>query len=393
MSSTKKAKQERKNGVTVAPWKGHKIYKWRVSYPVDGKRKSKGYRTKGEATEAAEQLRGNITAHGNKHAAISDSERAAVHAFRELVSTLPEQHAQQTLADVVTDYADKILRAFKPLTFSQVADKLLNRLKTEHKSQAHISALQYRLKPFNVEYGDWMTSDISTEIIDEYLTNLKLAAQTKLHRRRALFQVFEYAIQLNATDSNPVKKALIPTVVKSEAGILSSRDLSKLLNVADERTTPALAISFFAGIRRAELERLDWSEVDFEESEIEIKASKAKTAQRRFIPMSENLKAWLMPYAQHEGKIIASPAIYRKGMEKARSIANIPFPHNAGRHSFASYHLALNDDAGKTAAALGHQNSALLYSRYRALVKRKQAEAYWRIIPAKQENITSIKSA
>lgn len=389
----KKAKQERKNGVTIAPWKGHKIYKWRVSYPEEGKRKSKGYRTKGEAKEAAEKFRGNITEHGNKHADITDAERAAVHAFRKLAANLPEAHSQRTLSDVVNDYAEKLQRTFTALTFSQVADKLLIRLRTEHKSQAHISALLYRLKPFTAEYGDWMASDISTEIIDEYLTNLKLAAQTKLHRRRALFQVFQYAIQLNATDSNPVREALTPTVIKSEAGILSPRDLSKLLNAADERTTPALAISFFAGIRRAELERLDWSEIDFEENEIEIKASKAKTAQRRFIPMSDNLKAWLMPYAKHEGKIVASPAIYRKGMEQARSIAGIPFPHNAGRHSFASYHLALNDDAGKTAAALGHQNSTLLYSRYRALVKRKQAEAYWSITPVKGQHITNIKSA
>jgi len=168
--------------------------------------------------------------------------------------------------------------------------------------------------------------------------------------------------------------------------------LGKLLTAADDDTLLGLAISFFAGLRRSEIERLDWSEIDFEENHIEIKAGKAKTAQRRFVPISANLKKWLTPLAKHEGNVVKTPAIWRIGIETARSDAKLKeWPHNAGRHSFASYHLAHNQDAGALASALGHPNPSMLFGHYRALVTAKAAKTYWSIKPVKGKNVTNIK--
>ena len=46
---------------------------------------------------------------------------------------------------------------------------------------------------------------------------------------------------------------------------------------------PALAIGAFAGIRTAEVCRLDWSEVNLEKGLIEIKKGKAKTRSVGFV--------------------------------------------------------------------------------------------------------------
>lgn len=386
----------RSNKVTVSKVR-YRSYRWRVSYPDGDRRRKKWFKNKtgkDGADEWAEEKRTNLKKEGITHEAVTDSELRAVHAFRELQDQLPDHIQRTTLEEVVRHYAENIQRSFEPLTCEMVADKLITRLKSEGKSKSHTDSLTYRLNPFKADYGDWLAADISTEIIDDYLTDQDVAPQTKLHYRRALHQVFEYAVQLRAAPSNPVKDAMKPKVKHEEPGVLTPLQLAKLLTAADGVTLPGLAISFFAGLRRSEIERLDWSEIDFEEKHIEIKAGKAKTAQRRFVPISDNLKEWLTPYVQHEGNVAKSPAIWRKGIEDARTTAKLKkWPHNAGRHSFASYHLAKHKDAGSLSSALGHPNPTMLYGHYRALVTVKAATTYWSITPTEAENIINIRSA
>ena len=83
-------------------------------------------------------------------------------------------------------------------------------------------------------------------------------------------------------------------VVSGKVSILTSEQTAKLLEVAHEEIVAALAIGAFAGLRRAELERLDWREVHMAENLIEACADKAKTARRRFIKIQPNLAEWLV---------------------------------------------------------------------------------------------------
>ena len=70
-------------------------------------------------------------------------------------------------------------------------------------------------------------------------------------------------------------------------------------------------------------------------------------------------------------------------LETAREAAGIEhWPQNALRHGFASYYLAKFNDAAALALKLGHTNSNLVFQHYRQLVKPKQAERYWKIVPA-----------
>ena len=102
---------------------------------------------------------------------------------------------------------------------------------------------------------------------------------------------------------------------------------------------PYWAIGAFAGLRSAELERLEWKDVHFDPGLIEVKASKAKTASRRFIAIQPNLMEWLASYRGRQGCVC--PAGLRKKLEGDRDRAGLKkWPSNALRHSFASYHLA-----------------------------------------------------
>jgi len=50
-----------------------------------------------------------------------------------------------------------------------------------------------------------------------------------------------------------------------------------------------LAIGAFPGPPRAELLRLEWEDVRFAQGFVEVKAKKAKIAQRRLVPIQTNL--------------------------------------------------------------------------------------------------------
>jgi integrase len=72
--------------------------------------------------------------------------------------------------------------------------------------------------------------------------------------------------------------------------------------VASPDHVPLIAVSAFAGVRHAEVRRLDWLIVDRKAGIIEIRAGTAKTANRRVIPITPNLAKWLKESKRESGK-------------------------------------------------------------------------------------------
>ena len=69
-------------------------------------------------------------------------------------------------------------------------------------------------------------------------------------------------------------------------------------------------------------------------------------------------------------------------LQAIRQAASIDtWPNNAMRHSYATYHLALHQDAPRTAHELGHTGPGMLYRHYRNLATQADARRYFRITP------------
>ena len=152
-----------------------------------------------------------------------------------------------------------------------------------------------------------------------------------------------------------------------------------------------LAIGAFAGLRDAEIKRLDWSEVNQTRGHIEVTGAKAKSARRRIVPIQSNLAAWLRRFSGMKGPLL--PTGYRSSIEQVRKAAGLTkWPNNALRHSFASYRLAACQDAPRVASELGHTSPQMLYSNYRELVLPEEAERYWKIAPGKTENVVAFSA-
>ncbi len=147
-----------------------------------------------------------------------------------------------------------------------------------------------------------------------------------------------------------------------------------------EKLLPHIVISAFAAIRSAEIARLEWADVLWEQGYIEIKAAKAKTKARRLVPLLPNLRAWLEPYRERTGLVCQLPNTAVR-LNYLGEKAGFGWRQNALRHGFASYRLAQVQDAAKVALEMGNSPEKL-FRHYRELVTPTAAQTWVNIHPA-----------
>ena len=133
-----------------------------------------------------------------------------------------------------------------------------------------------------------------------------------------------------------------------------------------------LAVQFFGGLRTSEAMRICDAEIG--ERYIEVKAEKCKTRRRRLVTISPMLRAWLSA-----GGTLPVESKWKR-LVKVKRAAGVPFPANAARHSFCSYHYAHFGSATQTAMQAGH-SEAMLFAHYREVVTPEAAAEFWSILP------------
>ncbi len=262
--------------------------------------------------------------------------------------------------------------AFKAFMGSKAHDGLRPR---------YLNDLRARVGRFVEAFASRPLAEIEAHEIDRYLREKGVKPSTRNTISLRLGVFFEFAKDRGWVVTNPVHGMSRAKVAPTPPGILTVEETARLLEVASGETLPFIAIGVFAGIRSAELERLEWQDIRWEERLIEVSASSSKTASRRFVKMEANLLAWLAPYRTAKGKIC--PDNLQRLLQADRKAAGIlQWPQNGLRHSFASYHMAHFRNAGDTALELGHTNSTITFRHYRELVTPGEAERFWKIAPS-----------
>jgi hypothetical protein len=175
-----------------------------------------------------------------------------------------------------------------------------------------------------------------------------------------------------------VEQIQLVRVKSADTTIFSPGEMATLLHHAPPSLVPILAIGAFAGIRMAELERLDWKAVDLDRKFIEVRAGQAKTASRRVIPISDNLAAWLAPL-ERKGKIIPTKELQTHLPALARAL-KMQWPRNVLRDSFISYRIAVVQSADQVALEAGN-SASIIFKHYRELTTPEVAQEWFSILP------------
>jgi integrase len=358
---------------------------------VNGKRKRLFFRTEAKAEKELARLKIKQRREGQNALSVSDSLRImALECSGEL------QPFGKTIRDATNFYLKYLRDALRSVTVGALVDDYLATQRRLERSATHIQDLNQRLGRFKEDFGSQPVRTLSTAEIEKWLRALKLSPQSINNFRARINALFAYAEKRGYVERNPISAIDKIKLVDEAPEILMPEQLQKLLENASADLLPAIALGAFAGLRTAEILRLEWQDIDLKRNFINVAASKSKTAKRRLIPIASNLTTWLRPYAHRKGRIYPySHRWYHFNIGELTEAANLSkWPNNGLRHSFASYHLAKNQNAPQLALEMGHTTPRMIFDNYREVVTPEEAEKYWSIKPKEPApNVVSMEAA
>lgn len=315
-----------------------------------------------------------------------------------------------SLVEAAREYVRRYPNGETQKLVKEAVEEMITTKEREGASEVYMKALRKPLREFaavcNCRIGSVATSHIADFLrglqvgSEQEGTRRPATARTKNNYRATLGAFLKFCRERNwvARDHDGVE--FIPKF-RDKGGdieILNEWELTQFLTHARNEMIPFLAIGAFAGLRTAEIQRLDWSEVHYSDRFIEVKAGKSKTASRRIVPISANLAAWLKDFVQPTGRVVrfenmakqiawlvadvnkAFAAEAKKANKDPKDATKIKWKHNGLRHSFISYRVAEIQNANQVALEAGN-SPAMIFQHYRELVRPTDAAKWFAITP------------
>jgi integrase len=279
----------------------------------------------------------------------------------------------------------------------EVVDELVLVKEKAGKSDVYTKELKRRLGHF-AEAFKIHISLVSGKQVEDFIRGLGVAGRTQNNYRQLINTLFRFAVKRGylPKDHDEMDAVELADNESGEIEVFNPVELRKLFNACltpvqergkwrdRESMIPYLAIAAFCGLRSAEIARLDWSEVHLTGAEhfIEIKASKAKTASRRTVPISENCAQWLAPFVKESGPVCPFERPDKQCFQYLGPAAGLEWKHNGLRHSFISYRLAHIKNVHQVSLEAGN-SPQMVFKHYRQLVSETQATEWFGIVPPK----------
>jgi site-specific recombinase XerD len=222
---------------------------------------------------------------------------------------------------------------------------------------------------------------------------------TKQNYHKKVKGFFEYLAEREIIPKNKFSIVRMPTFAKAElaAGeILTVEQTKNLLWKTAEATevddyqeiVGRLAVEAFTGMRSVTAGRLDNQAIDLKRKILDVNENWDKKG--RFYRLNEastekNLWSWLTFSCPHKWKARGEyewKDLKRQAFTRMGFVENNP-PHNCLRHTFATMHVSLHGDVGKTATSINHYGSlSTLKSNYlEKAVETTVAQTYFAIEP------------
>jgi integrase len=258
------------------------------------------------------------------------------------------------------------------------------------------------LREFAALFPGHAVCDLNKAFLDTFMTHIRerehrpaISPKSRNHHRTVLKQFLNWATSndyLLRTHRLFEADSMRPEKTNGwETEFYTAKELGQLLQAAEGSMQALIAIGGLAGLRTAELLRLDWVDVWRLHGHIEITAGKSKTRQRRLVKIVPALAAWLRPFA----KLKTGPLWqvgehkFHKHFGKLCERTEVDRKQNALRHSFCTYHFALHANENLTSQQAGNSPS-MIHAHYKGLATKAEAKQWFGIRPAKPaKNVVS----
>jgi len=370
-----------------------------------GIRRLRGFSDHGDARKEAEKIARSISAGEATVATMRNPEAASYGRAVELLrpTRTPIEIAAGAYAnafeilggDYIVEaakfYARHRVDQIERRPVADVVSEMISLKETQGKAARYLDDLRARLNRFAEAFAVDI-STVTTADLQRWIDGLKVAPQTSKDFRTVLHTLFSFAESRGYIfkGGNPVAGT---EKISSNGGtiqIFTLGEIIALLNAAPKEFVPVIAIGGFAGLRTAEIQRIECRDVDLSGGFIHVGSDKAKTRSRRLVPILPNLAQWLAPYAKQTGKVWKGTTTDLRDIRAATvETSGVTWKDNGLRHSFCSYRLADIQNAVQVALEAGN-SPAMVFKHYRELVKPSEAKAWFAIVPKAPANVVAV---
>ena len=168
-----------------------------------------------------------------------------------------------------------------PVKFPVVVDEFL--LAIKDRSPRYIEDCTSRLGRAKKAFRGYIQS-ITATTIEAWFDSMKAAGRTRNNYRSTLNTLFAFARSRGYLPRNERTESELTMKASDrggDIGIYTPAELATMLSGIETRFLPIVALGGLAGLRTAEIHKLEWQDIDFHGGHIVVGKSKAKTRQRQ----------------------------------------------------------------------------------------------------------------
>jgi len=254
-------------------------------------------------------------------------------------------------------------------TFSDLVEKYRawakGRLKTY--TQNDKGSRYYTVNKLERKFGQFRLSDITTAAIEAYqseLLNQGLQAGGVNRIVNVLKAMMTKACDWNMISENELRQVRKVKPIRGERNrlrYLSQEEITRLIDCCDPTIKPIVITALSTGMRRGEIKKLRWDDIDLKHQVILISDTTTKTGEKREIPLSTVLAQTLSGMVRRIDTPFVFPSEawtnFRKRFDTALRKAGIKdFHFHDLRHTFASQMVMAGVDIATVSKLLGHKS-------------------------------------
>ena len=355
--------------------------------PIGGKRQRPRFKTRAEAESLADEKKLAARKVGESYLALSPAQRLDLMA----AYTRLEKH-NITLSEVIDQWEAGKGRsngngpAIKTVSLAEAGEAWEGFMRAKGNSVMHCENAGRWVRKFARGRESMPVNKVTDAHVREYLGKYDgVSYNSNRDSARGFFgfcwRQKYHADLICSSDVIPKRK------IRGRIPVhLTPEQLEKMMAycVRNPELLAYVTLATFCGIRPTEIDRLVWSDVDFEQGIVDVRI--AKTDAPRQVHLHPTAKAWLVLALSLDSPIglffAPSPAVKQKKMLPLRDhMGWKAWPADILRKSFGSYYCELVGDEGKTATEMGN-TAAIVKKHYKAVVKPAACEKFWAVTPA-----------
>lgn len=272
--------------------------------------------------------------------------------------------------------------------------QMLDAKRDQGLSRRYWRELTMDLTRFCAAFEGQPITEIAPDEILKYLRTLKVQWRRRNKVQSLIVTLFAFA---KANGHLPQDRDTAPEMVDKlrkptdapPPGVFTPEEMRSLLENVAKEWRPWIALGGFAGLRTAEIERLRWSDILWDDALVHIRDDVAKRTSRkigdaRYVPMTDNLLVWLEDWREATGDVCAKKRTDRLTGSLGKILPGGKWVHNGLRHSWISYRAAETANLPLVADEAGN-STEISRTAYRNPRMKRQALAWFGIYPKGKE--------